>query len=116
MSFTQKTLEDGEWKIHTPEKDLWVSVLTRAALDAVRGPTRLERDQACVFFTNGGRHFRDVCEFAGRDPDYVQQKMRKCILRKAGWNVDTPITSHYRRKRTTPAQRGRPYLKNVGSI
>ena len=114
MSFTQKTLRvQDHW---TPEIDLWVSVLSRAVLDVIRGPTRIERDQACSFFLKGTRHFRNVCEFAGRDPDYVQQKMRKCILRKAGWNVDIPITSHYRRKRTTPAKRGRPSLRIVGSI
>ena len=33
---------------------------------------------------------------AGRDPNYVQAKVRKVILRKNGWNVDVPITSHYR--------------------
>ena len=30
---------------------------------------------------------------AGRNPDYVQAKMRTYILRKKGWNVDVPITS-----------------------
>ena len=37
-----------------------------------------------------------MCEMAGRDPEYVQQKARKIILRSNGWNVDVPITSHYR--------------------
>ena len=74
MLFTQKTLQDNEWRVVSPEKDLWVSVLSRAALDAIRGPTRIERDQACSFFLKGGRHFRNVCEMAGRNPDYVQQK------------------------------------------
>ena len=87
MLFTQKTLQDNEWRVVSPEKDLWVSVLSRAALDAIRGPTRIERDQACSFFLKGGRHFRNVCEMAGRDPDYVQQKMRIYILRCKGWNV-----------------------------
>ena len=32
---------------------------------------------------------------AGRNPDYVQAKIRKVLLRKNGWNVDVPITSHY---------------------
>ena len=33
---------------------------------------------------------------AGRNPAYVQSKIKKVILRKNGWNVDVPITSHYR--------------------
>ena len=44
----------------------------------------------------GGKHFREICEMAGRNPDYVQAKVRKVLLRKNGWNVDVPITSHYR--------------------
>jgi hypothetical protein len=44
----------------------------------------------------GGPHFRLICEMAGRDPDYVQGRIKKIILRKNGWNVDVPITSHYR--------------------
>ena len=101
-----------EDKVALPEKDLWVAVLCRAVLDACKGPPLLnmakhsnmahknqytyDRDQARHFFLTGGKHFREVCEMAGRDPDYVQTKIRKIILRKNGWNVDVPITSHYR--------------------
>ena len=99
-------------KADLPEKDLWVAVLTRAVLDAVKGPPDLDmtrranvshknyykynKHQARHFFMEGGKHFRHICEMAGRDPDYVQTKIRKIILRKNGWNVDVPITSHYR--------------------
>ena len=55
-----------------------------------------DRDQARHFFLQGGTHFNLVCELAGRNPVYVQQRVRKIILRKNGWNVDVPITSHYR--------------------
>jgi len=64
------------------------------------------RDQARHFFMKGGSHFNLICELAGRNPDYVQAKIRKVILRKEGWNVDVPITSHYRRGRGR--KRGRP--------
>jgi len=99
-------------KADLPEKDLWVAILTRAVLDAVKGPPDLDmtrranishknyykynKHQARHFFMEGGKHFRHICEMAGRDPDYVQTKIRKIILRKNGWNVDVPITSHYR--------------------
>ena len=112
---------DGD-RVTLPEKDLWVAVLSRAALDACKSPPRLnmdlrsnithknnytyDRDQARHFFITGGFHFNLVCEVAGRDPDYVKQRVRKIILRKEGWNVDVPVTSHYRQGRGR--RRGRP--------
>ena len=108
---------DGH-RVDLPEKDLWVAVLCRAALDAFKGPPLLDmsrranishknhynynRDQARHFFLTGGPHFNEICEMAGRNPTYVKEKARKLILRSNGWNVDVPITSHYRQgpKRT----------------
>ena len=118
----------NEERVTLPEKDLWVAVLSRAALDACKGPPMLnmdlkcnrshqniytfDRDQARHFFLEGGAHFRLICEMAGRNPEYVQSKVRKVLLRKNGWNVDVPITSHYRqgpkRKKT-----GRPKKKHL---
>ena len=54
------------------------------------------RDQARHFFLEGGRHFTLICEMAGRNAQYVQERVKKILLRKKGWNVDVPITSHYR--------------------
>ena len=123
-------------KVTLPEKDLWIAVLTRAALDACKGPPHLNmtrpanvshknhwnynQDQARHFFLEGGSHFNLICELAGRDPIYVQQKVRKIILRKNGWNVDVPITSHYRQgpKRTRKKYRktltGNSYYAAMG--
>ena len=117
---------DGD-RVTLPEKDLWVAVLTRAVLDACKGAPRLnmslrsnithknnytyDRDQARHFFMTGGSHFNLICELAGRDPIYVQQKVRKIILRKNGWNVDVPVTSHYRSGRGR--KRGRPSKKKL---
>ena len=119
---------EGE-RVTLPEKDLWVAVLCRAALDACKGPPRLnmdlrsnithknnytyDRDQARHFFMTGGSHFNLICELAGRDPDYVKQRVRKIILRKEGWNVDVPITSHYRQGPRKGRRRGRPRTKNL---
>ena len=99
-------------RVELPEKSLWVAVLCRAALDAFKGAPRLDmtrkanvshknhykfdRDQARHFFLAGGAHFNEVCEMAGRNPQYVKQKATKLILRLNGWNVDVPITSQYR--------------------
>jgi len=126
--FHQKSLSDEGDRVTLPEKDLWVAVLTRAVLDACKGPPALDlsrranishhnhykfdRDQARHFFLEGGPHFKLICEMAGRDPEYVQAKIRTVILRKNGWNVDVPITSHYRqgpqRKRGPYKKAGRP--------
>ena len=114
-------------RVTLPEKDLWVAVLTRAAVDACKGPPNLDmtrranishknhwnynQDQARHFFLEGGHHFNLVCELAGRNPFYVQQRVRKIILRKNGWNVDVPVTSHYRSGRGR--KRGRPKKKHL---
>jgi hypothetical protein len=120
-------------RVTLPEKDLWVAVLSRAALDACNVPPRLNlslrsnvthknnytynRDQARHFFMTGGSHFNLVCELAGRNPVYVQQQVRKIILRKNGWNVDVPVTSHYRQGRGRPGKkRGRPRKKDLKMV
>jgi len=114
-------------KVDLPEKDLWVAVLCRATLDAFNKPPSLnpkikanrthtniykyDRDQARHFFRDGGFHFNLICEMAGRNPDYVQQKARKLLLREQGWNVDVPITSHYRQGPKKGRGRPRKYDK-----
>jgi len=118
-----------EEKVTVPEKDLWVAVLCRAVLDAVKGPPQLDmsrkankshqnhyhydRDQARHFFMEGGKHFREICEMAGRNPDYVQTKFKKILLRKNGWNVDVPITSHYRQGPKRGSKRGKYKKKHL---
>jgi len=122
-------LEINEDKVTLPEKDLWVAVLCRAVLDACKGPPQLDmtrkanvshknhyhydRDAARHFFLTGGAHFRHICEMAGKNPTYVQEKIRKIILRKEGWNVDVPITSHYRQGPKKGRKRGRPRKKHL---
>ena len=127
-SYVGHAAETGsDEKVTLPEKDLWVAVLFRAVLDACKGPPDLDmtrpanithknhyhydRDQARHFFTEGGPHFRLICELAGRNPDYVQSRIRKVLLRKSGWNVDVPITSHYRQG--PKRKKGRPKKKHL---
>jgi len=113
VGHAEETISEG--KVTLPEKDLWVAVLCRAVLDACKGPPDLDmtrrankshkslynfnREAARHFFMEGGSHFRLICEMAQRNPEYVQNKIRKVILRENGWNVDVPITSHYRQGR-----------------
>ena len=123
VGHAEETMSDD--KVTLPEKDLWVAVLCRAVLDACKGPPRLDmtrkankshqnhytydRDQARHFFLEGGKHFRHICEMAGRNPEYVQTKIKKILLGKNGWNVDVPITSHYRQG----PKRGRKQKKHL---
>ena len=110
VGHAEETIDED--RVDLPETSLWIAVLCRAALDAFRGPPQLDmtrkanishknhyhynRDQAHHFFLHGGSHFNEICEMAGRNPMYVREKARKIILRSNGWNVDVPITSHYR--------------------
>ena len=105
-------------RIISPERELWVAVLGRALLDAFKESPNLNlklrmnkthdmyfkynRDQARHFFLEGGDHFTEVCEMAGRNATYVKEKVRKLILRANGWNVDVPISfpSKYRSRST----------------
>mgnify|MGYP005812875361 FL=1 len=114
-------------RIISPEKDLWVAVLSRALLDAFGEPPNLNlkfkmnrthvmyfkynRDQARHFFLEGGHHFREVCEMAGRDHTYVKQKVRKLVLKANGWNVDVPVKfpSKYRKRKKQKGLTGNSY-------
>jgi hypothetical protein len=120
VGHAEETIDED--RVDLPEKSLWVAVLCRAALDAFKGPPHLDmsrkanvshknhytydRDQARHFFISGGSHFNEVCEMAGRNPQYVKQKATKLILRSNGWNVDVPITSHYRQGPKKGRKRG----------
>ena len=113
VGHAEETISDD--RVTLPEKDLWVAVLCRAVLDACKGPPELDmtsqaniphknlygynRRAARHFFLEGGKHFNLICEMAGRNSAYVQEQIKKVILRKEGWNVDVPITSHYRQGR-----------------
>ena len=125
--FTQKYEPTQEDNIAMPERDLWIAVLCRAVLDACRGAPQLDmlsrsnvshknyytynRDKARHFFLTGGWDFKIICEMAGRNPIYVQQKIRQMVLREKGWNVDVPITSYYRQG--PKKGRGRPKKKHL---
>jgi hypothetical protein len=125
VGHAEETIDEG--RVTLPEKDLWIAVLCRAVLDACKGAPDLDmnsraniphknnydynRDQARHFFTEGGPHFRLICEMAGRNPYYIQEKIRQVILRKNGWNVDVPISVHYRQGPTR--KKGRPKKKHL---
>ena len=79
--FSQKSLaeikEEG-----TPEHELWVTVLSKAAHDALYCSDWRESRLAISWFTTGGANFKKVCESAGREPDYVHKMMELPIKRR----------------------------------
>ena len=58
-----------------PEHDLWTCVLSKAAHDALYCTDWRESRMAISWFKTGGFNFRTVCEYAGRDPQYVHRVM-----------------------------------------
>jgi len=127
VGHAEETIDED--RVNLPERSLWVAVLCRAALDAFKGPPDLDmsqkantahknlynfnKDQARHFFLEGGFHFNEVCEMAGRNPRYVREKARKLILRSNGWNIDVPITSHYRQGPKRGSRRGKYRKKHL---
>ena len=77
QSFTTEIREEG-----TAEHDLWVSVLSKAAHDAIYCTDWRESRIAISWFKTGGFNFRKVCEYAGREPEYVHRMMELPIKRR----------------------------------
>jgi len=96
-------------KIDGPEKRLFIAILSQAVHDAFADHVpRLEKQAARNFLTSNSSDFRHICEMAGRDANYVREKIRKKVLRDNGWNVDVAIRiSSPRRRKQMAAYRKR---------
>ena len=66
----------------TAEHDLWVSVLSKAAHDAIYCTDWRESRLAISWFKTGGSNFKKVCEYADREPSYVHRMMELPIKRR----------------------------------
>jgi hypothetical protein len=77
QKFTPELRETG-----SPEHDLWVSVLSKAAHDAIYSTDWRESRLAIAWFKAGNYNFRKVCEYAGREPEYVHRVMELPIKRR----------------------------------
>ena len=80
-TFSQKFATEVD-ESGTAEHDLWVSVLSKAAHDAIYCTDWRESRLAISWFTTGGFNFRTVCEYAGREPEYVHRVMELPIKRR----------------------------------
>ena len=61
----------------TPEQTLWQSVVVKAALDATsNAPSSsddyLAQKMADAWIRRGGSDFKEVCNLAGIDPDFIR--------------------------------------------
>ena len=56
---------------------MWIAVVARAVDDAFGSIDYFEAERAIAWFKNYSKDFRDVCEYAGRNPKYVYDKLIK---------------------------------------
>ena len=76
--FQQKYATEKE-DTTTPEHYLWVSVLSKAAHDALYSSDWFESRKALEWFKAQRSDFREVCALAGKDPNYVYTHIIKKI-------------------------------------
>ena len=87
-------------RVLMPEEKLFIAVLSQAAHDAFSTHVdSYHREAARAFFMNNGKGFKIVCEMAGREPEYVHEKIRNRILKANGWNLDESLRKTYRQRK-----------------
>ena len=74
------------------ETKLFTAVLSQAVHDAFSSHVdKLNKQAARNFLTSNNENLQTICEMAGRNSQYVCEKIRKKILREKGWNVDVAV-------------------------
>ena len=66
----------------TPEQNLWVAVLSRAVEDVTKTSDWSEARNAINWVKRRGYDFREVCAMAGRNSDYVYEKLMPKVTAK----------------------------------
>ena len=77
--FQQKYERTESNQPQTAEQVLWISVLSKAAHDAIYTSDWLEARKAIAWFKSKNKDFKEVCQLAGYNPQYVYEKMSKSI-------------------------------------
>ena len=81
-SFIKSSAVYASDKMDGPEKRLFVAILSQAVHDAFSSHVPLfERRAARSFFTGNCKDFRTICEMAGRNPDYVKEKIEEQLYK-----------------------------------
>ena len=92
------------------EKRLFIAILSQAIHDAFSDHVpRLEKQAARNFLTNNNIDFKLICEFAGRNSDYVKEKITQRVLRDNGWKMDLKIRTRPPRNRKHKHLTGNTY-------
>ena len=71
-----------------PEQKLFVAVLTQAVHDAFKTADNISKDSARSWLAGASKEFQNICEFAGRNPAYVRERIKNKVLKNKGWRVD----------------------------
>ena len=94
----------------SPERRLFVAVLSQAVHDAFSSHVPgLEKRQAQAWLMSNSEDFKNICELSGRNSEYVLAKIRRKILEKNGWNVNTSLRTQPRRRRKQKHLTGNAY-------
>ena len=65
----------------SPETHLFTAVLSQAVHDVFSSHVdKMDKEQAMDFLTEDSSHLRMICELAGRDANYVRNKIKKRLL------------------------------------
>lgn len=101
MKIQRKYLTEAE-DTTTPEHYLWISVLSKAAHDAIYCSDWREAKSAIAWFKEMGKGFKEVCELAGRDPSSVHKKMQNPIKKRETHMEMIRVEGRYYVKDTKP--------------
>ena len=71
-----------------PNKELWVAVLARAIHDAFGQNDYVEARKSLAWLKSNSADFQQVCEYAGRDSDYVHRKLIKQLKEREKYFED----------------------------
>ena len=80
--FKTLNVDTGERSALTTIQYLWVCVLGRAVQDALIANDWVETRRAMAWFEAADSDFKLVCDYAGRDPTYVYNKMMPKIKKR----------------------------------
>ena len=82
MSWKSLSAAPGSSAGKNPLKELWSAVLTKAVRDAFSESDWVQARSAIAWLRSYNKDFRLVCEFAGRDPQYVYKKLIKPLTKR----------------------------------
>ena len=97
-------------KSDCPEKRLFIAILSQAVHDAFSDHVpRLERQAARNFLTGNSVDFKLICELAGRNSDYVKEKIKQRVFKENGWKMNIRMRTQPRRTRNNKHLTGNAY-------